>query len=126
MRTENANSILSKIRNWAPRSKPPTYFQKTEQQQAEHVTHRPRPQAHLRIRRKRVDQITSVDVPEILLLIGDGKHTTPKRPRQRVRTVMESSSALGYPMDNLAGEAGSKVLSADGLPVWGGVLGELR
>ena len=61
--------------------------------------------AHPKIGRKRVDRITSADVMEVLLPIWSAKHTTAKRVRERIGTVMKWVIAQSYRVDNPAGEA---------------------
>ena len=61
--------------------------------------------AHPRIGGKRVDRITSADVMGVLMPIWSAKHTTAKRVRERIGTVMKWAIAQGYRVDNPAGEA---------------------
>ena len=61
--------------------------------------------AHPRIGGKRVDRITSADVMGVLMPIWSAKHTTAKRVRERIGTVMKWTIAQGYRVDNPAGEA---------------------
>ncbi|MDE2981899.1 MAG: tyrosine-type recombinase/integrase [Gemmatimonadota bacterium] len=61
--------------------------------------------AHPRIGGKRVDRITSADVMGVLMPIWTEKHTTAKRIRERIGTVMKWAIAQGYRVDNPAGEA---------------------
>ena len=61
--------------------------------------------AHPRIGGKRVDRITSADVMGVLTPIWSAKHTTAKRVRERIGTVMKWAIAQGYRVDNPAGEA---------------------
>ena len=60
---------------------------------------------HPRIGGKRVDRITSADVMGVLMPIWSAKHTTAKRVRERIGTVMKWAIAQGYRVDNPAGEA---------------------
>ena len=61
--------------------------------------------AHPGIGGKRVDRITSADVMGVLMPIWSAKHTTAKRVRERIGTVMKWAIAQGYRVDNPAGEA---------------------
>ncbi len=52
-----------------------------------------------------MDRMTSADVMGVLMPIWSAKHTTAKRVRERVGTVMKWAIAQGYRVDNPAGEA---------------------
>lgn len=60
--------------------------------------------AHPRIEGKRVDRVTSADIMGVLLPIWNTKHTTAKRLRERIGTVMKWAIAQGYRVDNPAGK----------------------
>ena len=53
--------------------------------------------AHPRIGGKRVDRITSTDVMGVLMPIWSAKHTTAKRVRERIGTVMKWGDRAGLP-----------------------------
>ncbi len=54
---------------------------------------------------RRVDQVTTADVMETLLLIWSDKPETARRVRQRISTIMKWVITQGYRLDNPAGEA---------------------
>ena len=63
-----------------------------------------------KIRRKRVDRISTADVMEVLLPIWSTKRETARRVRQRIGAVMKWAVAQGYREDNPAGDAISAAL----------------
>ena len=71
--------------------------------------------AYPKIGRKRVDRITSADVMEVLLPIWSAKHTTAKRVRERIGTVMKWAIAQGSRVDNPA-ERGDRGGAAEARP----------
>ena len=66
--------------------------------------------------RKRVNEITTADVMDVLLPIWRTKHETARRVRQRIRAIMRWSIAQGYRVDDPAGEQLGAALPKNGNP----------
>ena len=67
-----------------------------------------------RLGRRRIDQITTVDVMAVLIPHWHSKNETMRRVRQRIGAVMKWAVAQGYRGDNPAGDAISAALPKTG------------